>query len=276
MMRYGYVFIAAATVLGGFAAASCSSERGGDGGGDGDGAGSSTSDEIQAYCASLCDECDNACEDDDDEADCVKDLEDDVADADGCLREGFIDYLDCLADDGRCESDEEGYYLNDTDCYDDFTNDIGDCGGGEGGAGSVVAAVGVGPSSTSAASTGVGGGGGAASSGATTTTTTTGPGGCEVTGSSPCADVCQCSAGCMASPAEAEGACATCVQAEANATSDCAVAGSFGDCCQNDAACVDYVDCRLAGESGCDASFPAGADRATACVIASCGDCGTP
>ena len=100
------------------------------------------------------------------------------------------------------------------------------------------------------------------------------------TSGAPCADACANDPGCFSVPAKPEdgGACASCVQAEADegVGSECAVEGILGDCCQSEVDCADYVNCVLSGDATCDRDYPDGAERARECILYTCGNCGNP
>lgn len=148
-------------------------------------------------------------------------------------------------------------------------------------------------SSDETGASGTGGGtgtGGGAGTGGDAATTAAGTGGSDATTASstgsggadegpPCAAVCADDAGCDADPPDPGDECGGCVQDEADqgTDSECAVAGALGDCCQSVPDCSDYVSCVLADDPDvvCEEDFPEGAGRASACVLASCGECGT-
>lgn len=115
---------------------------------------------------------------------------------------------------------------------------------------------------------GGGGGGGGAGGGGT-------GGG---TFDSPCGEECAADAGCDETPPAPTGACAACVQAEADEGigSQCALAGATGSCCQDVPACDEYVDCVIGGgtQDECAETNPEGAEQARVCVLQSCGECG--
>jgi hypothetical protein len=149
-------------------------------------------------------------------------------------------------------------------------DDTGGGGGSGGGTGGGATATGTGGTATATGT----GGGTTATGTATATRTGTGGGG----STAPCAEACAADAGCDESPANPDGACSECVQAQADmgTDSECAVEGALGPCCQDNSECSEYVTCVLTGGETCDADFPAGGARASECVLNSCGDCGTP
>ena len=80
--------------------------------------------------------------------------------------------------------------------------------------------------------------------------------------------------GCYTDPIAPETAdCTNCVQNAANTAADCATSAVFSDQCQNNSACVSFVNCKIGGSSGCEASYPAGSALATELVLQYCG-CG--
>lgn len=97
-------------------------------------------------------------------------------------------------------------------------------------------------------------------------------------GTAPCSDECANDAGCAEMPADPGDECRICVQTEVGAQSQCAVDGAFGDCCQLDVDCPDFIDCVVGGggQAACAQQYPEGFARAEQCLLASCGDCGMP
>ncbi len=163
-------------------------------------------------------------------------------------------------------------------CGDDTTG-AGGAGSGGGSTGTdATASTGTGSTtSTSSSSPTSSSGGEGGQGGSDTTSGTGGEGGSGEGGApsdAPCAVECSTDAGCDDVPANPDGACSECVQGQADAQAPCAIEGAFSDECQNDPDCADYVDCVLNQGATCEADFPAGAQKAAALVLATCGDCG--
>lgn len=146
--------------------------------------------------------------------------------------------------------------------------------GGGGGSGTTSATTSA--ATTSAATT-------AASTTAAQTTTTVGSGGAGGEGGadpSPCSDECAADDGCDESPANPDqtGDCAACIQGEVTQATDspCTVAGATGDCCAELQDCGDFITCLLTSgdQAACATEFPQGAQKAIACILESCGECG--
>ena len=159
-------------------------------------------------------------------------------------------------------------------CGDDTGGGGGSGGTGSGGGATTGSAGGSTTGSTTGTGTGTGG-----DDATTGTGTGTGGGGTGGGGSTaPCADECAADAGCDETPANPDGACSECVQAEADqgTDSECAVEGALGPCCQDNPDCSESVTCVLSAGETCRVDFPHGPLRASACVLSSCGDCGTP
>ncbi len=163
-------------------------------------------------------------------------------------------------------------------CGDDTGGAGGAGGGGTGGDAAATTTATTGSTPTAAGT----GGGDAATTTAGTGGGDTGTGGGGTGGEAPellpCEEACADDLGCDESPANPEdgGDCATCVQAEGDAQSDCAFTGALAPCCQENDDCAAYIECVLGGSDTCGDDNPVGASRAAECVLESCGACGTP
>lgn len=97
----------------------------------------------------------------------------------------------------------------------------------------------------------------------------------------PCADECANDQGCDLNPADPGDTCRLCVQDEVDLLlgSPCIQSAATSPCCQDDDDCADLVQCVVVDMqtvAECAQANEPGFARAEECILASCGDCGTP